>query len=69
MSGFVRPAGPRLAEELGREQLSALAAVEGRDSDAAGSAFLRAFFADFAPAQAEAVRRAMRLLAERGDAR
>ncbi|MFE0131453.1 MerR family transcriptional regulator [Streptomyces sp. NPDC059037] len=58
-----------LAEELGREQLAAFATeAEGgaRESDAVNSAFLKAFFADFAPAQAAAVRRAMRLLAERG---
>ncbi|MFD8519439.1 MerR family transcriptional regulator [Streptomyces capillispiralis] len=32
--------------------------------DAAGGSFLRAFYADFAPAQAEAVRRMLRIVAE-----
>ncbi|MEV0317863.1 MerR family transcriptional regulator [Streptomyces sp. NPDC050658] len=67
-----------MVEELGREQLVAFADSDAAlgsphrqgtpdgSGSGSGSAFLRAFFADFAPAQAEAVRRAMRLLVERG---
>ncbi|MEU6821376.1 MerR family transcriptional regulator [Streptomyces atriruber] len=51
-----------LLAELGVE--GALAVADGRGPRDDG--FLDAFYADFAPAQAEAVRRAMRLLAERG---
>lgn len=51
-----------LLTELGTEGAQALA--EGRGSRDDG--FLEAFFADLAPAQAEAVRRAMRLLVHRG---
>ncbi|QES41337.1 MerR family transcriptional regulator [Streptomyces venezuelae] len=50
-----------LLAEIGSE--GALAVAEGRGVRHDG--FLEAFFADFAPAQAEAVRRAMRMLAER----
>ncbi|MGW7075980.1 MerR family transcriptional regulator [Streptomyces sp. NPDC054871] len=51
-----------LLEELGTEGVRAVADGLGRGEDR----FLEAFFSDFAPAQAEAVRRAMRLLIERG---
>ncbi|MEW2388393.1 MerR family transcriptional regulator [Streptomyces venezuelae] len=50
-----------LLAEIGTEGV--LAVAEGRGVRDDG--FLEAFFADFAPAQAEAVRRAMRMLAER----
>ncbi|MGW5862494.1 MerR family transcriptional regulator [Streptomyces sp. NPDC055239] len=52
-----------LLEELGMEGVRALADGLGRGRD---DRFLDALFADFAPAQAEAVRRGMRLLMERG---
>lgn len=55
-----------LLEELGTEGVRAVADGIGRGSD---DRFLQAFFADFAPAQAEAVRRGMRLLMERGGSR
>ncbi|GAA1918849.1 MerR family transcriptional regulator [Streptomyces durmitorensis] len=51
-----------LLEELGTEGVRAVADGLGRGEDR----FLEAFFSDFAPAQAEAVRRGMRLLGERG---
>lgn len=52
-----------LLEELGTEGVRAVADGIGRGGD---DRFLQAFFDDFAPAQAEAVRRGMRLLMERG---
>ncbi|MER5253788.1 MerR family transcriptional regulator [Streptomyces sp. NPDC002855] len=52
-----------LLAELGTEGARAVADGIGRGQDR----FLEAFFADFAPAQAEAVRRGMRLLMERGE--
>lgn len=51
-----------LLEELGTEGARAVADGLGTSDDR----FLEAFFSEFAPAQAEAVRRAMRLLIERG---
>lgn len=51
-----------LLEELGTEGVRAVADGRGRGDDR----FLDALFADFAPAQAEVVRRGMRLLMERG---
>ncbi|QKV95249.1 MerR family transcriptional regulator [Streptomyces sp. NA02950] len=39
--------------------------MTGKATGARGAAFMEAFFADFAPAQAEAVRRAMRTIEER----
>ncbi|OAH11244.1 MerR family transcriptional regulator [Streptomyces jeddahensis] len=60
--------------EVGTAQLAAVADASvgssggGRGTSEASphDTFLSAFFADFAPAQAEAVRRAMRMLAQRG---
>ncbi|MFE6162374.1 MerR family transcriptional regulator [Streptomyces sp. NPDC056486] len=52
-----------LLEELGMEGAQTVADGLGRDG---GGPFLEALYADFAPAQAEAVRRGMRLLMERG---
>ncbi|CAM5235940.1 hypothetical protein SALBM135S_00618 [Streptomyces alboniger] len=54
-----------LLDELGREGAEALAEGRGPGASAETAAFLNAFFDDFPPAQAEAVRRAMRLLARR----
>ncbi|MEV5975990.1 MerR family transcriptional regulator [Streptomyces sp. NPDC052114] len=51
-----------LVTELGVKGARVLAEGGGADDDG----FLAAFFAEFAPAQAEAVRRAMRLLVRRG---
>ncbi|MGW6059335.1 MerR family transcriptional regulator [Streptomyces sp. NPDC055189] len=52
-----------LLEEVGTDSLQAVADGLGRGRD---DRFLEAFFDEFAPAQAEAVRRGMRLLIERG---
>ncbi|WP_447037102.1 MerR family transcriptional regulator [Streptomyces sp. DSM 118878] len=54
-----------LLDELGADGAEALAAGRGPGASAEAATFLGAFFADFPPAQAEAVRRAMRLLARR----
>lgn len=53
-------------EVVGR--MTAADGVDEWESDD-GGAFAEAFFADFPPAQAEVMRRAMRLFAERGDRR
>ncbi|WP_190081442.1 MerR family transcriptional regulator [Streptomyces longisporoflavus] len=52
-----------LLEEVGADGVRAVAYGVGRGG---GDRFLEALFDDFAPAQAEAVRRGMRLLVERG---
>lgn len=52
-----------LLDDLDTKGVQAVADGLGRGGD---DRFLEAFFADFAPAQAEAVRRGMRLLMERG---
>ncbi|MFH8486023.1 MerR family transcriptional regulator [Streptomyces longisporoflavus] len=52
-----------LLEEVGADSVRAVADGVGRGG---GDRFLEALFDDFAPAQAEAVRRGMRLLVERG---
>lgn len=52
-----------LLEQLGTEGVQAVADGRGRGDDR----FLEAFFSDFSPAQAEAVRRGMRLLIERSE--
>ncbi|MEU6675696.1 MerR family transcriptional regulator [Streptomyces sp. NPDC046925] len=52
-----------LLDDLDAKGVQAVADGLGRGGD---DRFLEAFFADFAPAQAEAVRRGMRLLMERG---
>ncbi|WP_369215016.1 MerR family transcriptional regulator [Streptomyces flavofungini] len=54
-----------LLDELGAEGAEALADGRAPGASRGASAFLDALFADFPPAQAEAVRRAMRLLAQR----
>ncbi|MCT2588819.1 MerR family transcriptional regulator [Streptomyces sp. N2-109] len=45
--------------------LEAMTAPSGQEPEAAGAGFEAAFFADFAPAQAAAIRRAIQLLQER----
>ncbi len=54
----VDDAARKLAESTPRELLPEAVSLDH------GSSFLRAFYADFAPAQAEAIRRAMRILTE-----
>jgi DNA-binding transcriptional MerR regulator len=54
----VDEAARKLAESTPRELLPEAVSLDH------GSSFLRAFYADFAPAQAEAIRRAMRILTE-----
>ncbi len=63
----VEPDDPRVAEAA-RELAACVPAElvsEGTELDEGGS-FLRAFYADFAPGQAEAIRRALRIAAEGG---
>jgi DNA-binding transcriptional MerR regulator len=54
----VAEAARKLADSTPRELLPEAVSLDH------GSSFLRAFYADFAPAQAEAIRRAMRILTE-----
>ncbi|MEU6381354.1 MerR family transcriptional regulator [Streptomyces sp. NPDC046909] len=54
----IERAARQLADSTPRELLPEAASVDH------GSSFLRAFYADFAPAQAEAIRRALRMLTE-----
>ena len=54
----VDDAARKLADSTPRELLPEAVSLDH------GSSFLRAFYADFAPAQAEAIRRAMRILTE-----
>ncbi|MET9152942.1 MerR family transcriptional regulator [Streptomyces griseoflavus] len=64
----VEPDDPRV-EEAARELAACVPAelvAQGTTDMDEGGSFLRAFYADFAPGQAEAIRRALRIAAEGG---
>jgi DNA-binding transcriptional MerR regulator len=61
----VAEAARAVADSMPDESLRALNLRAEADSETAGGGFADAFFADYAPAQAEAIRQAIRLLRER----